>query len=217
MEDHPPDIVFVDGIGGRRLLRKALLRRFEARGHNCHYFGYRPSRESFETIRHRLGDRLITVATRGPYLLIGYSFGGVPARSALTVLPATPLPLRLVLVASPMHSLRRCRRFADLAIFRWLTGDCGKLLASESSMQDVAVPKVPTTCIYGTKGYAGPLALGGRAINDGMIAVAAIDPQSFDDVLAVRASHPFIATSRSVMEAIETCIGSDRRAMHGQA
>lgn len=182
-----------------------MLRRFEARGHVCHYVDYRPSREPFESIRRRLGDRLVAVAASGPYVLIGYSFGGVLARSALTALSA-PSPLRLVLVASPMHSLRMCRAVGTLAVFRWLTGECGQLLASESGMQGIPTPDLPTTCIYGTKRHAGPLVLLGREPSDGMVTVSEIDPHRFADVLAVPAGHPSIVTSHAVIKAIEARI-----------
>src|SRR5471032_3009336 len=104
-------IIFVDGIGGRRFLRGALLNHFAAHGHACHHFDYRPSRESLEQIRARLKDRFTSIAMAGPYVVIGYSFGGVLARSVLTTHPDLPQPERLVLVASPMQSLLMCRRF----------------------------------------------------------------------------------------------------------
>lgn len=69
-------LVFVDGIGGRRVFRRALLSHFAASGHVGHYMDYRPSRESFEAIQARLSDRLAAIAADGPYVLVGYSFGG---------------------------------------------------------------------------------------------------------------------------------------------
>ena len=201
--DSPPQVVFVDGIGGRRLFRSALLRHFAARGHAVHYVDYRPSRASVDMIRDRLGERLRTIAGSGSYVVIGYSFGGVLARSALTTLPEFPAPLRLVLVASPVRSLRMCRTVSRWPIFRWMTGDCGQLVASESRMEAVALADVPTTCIHGTRGYTGLFAPAGRSVNDGFVAVAEVDPSRFDDVVAVRASHPFIADCRAVLEAID--------------
>jgi pimeloyl-ACP methyl ester carboxylesterase len=195
-----PQIVFVDGIGGRPHFRAPLLRHFAARGHACHHVDYRPSRESLDAIRARLGDRLAAIAANGPYVLIGYSFGGVLARSVLTTRAGLAQPLRLVLVASPMHSLRMCRAFAGWPVFRWLTGDCGALLASESRMRDVALPPVRTTCIHGRTGP--------RARGDGMVAVAEIGLERFDDVVAVRASHPFIPTSLGVIDAIEARVSA---------
>jgi len=206
--DAPPQIVFVDGIGGRRFFRGVLSRHVARRGHAFHHVGYRPSRESFHTIRARLGDRLGAIAANGPYVAIGYSFGGVLVRSALTTRPELARPLRLVLVASPMHSLRMCRAVRNRSIFRWLTGDCGKLLASETGMQAVALPDVPTTCIYGTRGYVGPFAPAGRGPNDGMVAVAEIDPLRFDDVVTVHASHPSMPSSRPVLAAIDARLSS---------
>jgi len=167
---------------------------------------YRPSRESFDTIRARLGERLAAIGRHGPYVLIGYSFGGLLARSVLTARPDLRAPMRLFLVASPTHSLRMCRIASGWPLFRWLTGDCGALLAATARMQAVGFPAVATTCIYGTRGYAGPFALAGRTPNDGMVSVAEVDPQRFDDALAVNATHPFIATSRAVIEAIESRI-----------
>lgn len=198
-----PQLVFIDGIGGRRFMRRSLLRHFTARGHACHHFEHRPSRESFDAIRARLSEWLARIAASGPYVVIGYSLGGVLARSVLTPSPAFPLPRRLVLVASPMQSLRMCRSVRGWRLFHWLTGDCGQLLASDERMSAVALPGVPITCVYGTQGYAGPFALAGRTTNDGMIAVAETSPQAFDDVVAVHASHPVIATCRAVVEVIE--------------
>jgi len=201
---NPPQVVFVDGIGGRRFLRRPLLSYFAARGHACHHFDYRPSRESFDTIRARLGDRLAAIGGQGSYVLIGYSFGGLLARSVLTARPDLPPPTRLFLVASPTHSLRMCRMVSHWPLFRWLTGDCGQVLAADARMQAVAFPAVATMCIYGTNGYTGRFALAGRTPNDGMVSVEEVDPRRFKDILSVRAMHPFIATSRAVIEAIES-------------
>jgi hypothetical protein len=95
---------------------------------------------------------------------------------------------------------------SNWSLFRWLTGDCGKLLASESSMRAVALPNVRTTCIYGTGVYMGPFAPAGRTANDGFVAFAEIDPLRFDDIVPVRASHPAIPSSRPVLEAIDSLL-----------
>jgi len=201
----PPQIVFVDGIGGRRRFRQPLFQHFAAQGLDCHHFDYRPSRQNFVDIRAQLGNLLSAIAAQGPYVLIGYSFGGVLARAVLTGhSSAVPPPQRLILVASPITSMQMCRRFSNWAIFRWLNGDCGQLLASESQMLALLpLPSVPTTCIYGSNGYSGPHALAGREANDGMVAVSEASPHLFADVVAVHASHPFIATCGAVIKAIQ--------------
>jgi pimeloyl-ACP methyl ester carboxylesterase len=196
-------VVFVDGIGGRRIFRRPLLARLAAAGHACHYFDYRPSRESLATIENRLAERLATVTKEGAYVLIGYSFGGVLARAMLANRPEVPRPARLMLVASPLHSLRMCRRVRGWPLFKWMTGDCGQLLASPSAMGKIPFPEVPTTCVYGTRGYAGPLALAGRHVNDGMMAVDEIDPGRYSDAVSVPVSHPFIPTHPRVIDVIE--------------
>lgn len=147
-----PQLVFVDGIGGRSVLRRPLLSRLAVRGHARHDMDYRPSRHSFEAIRTRLGERLAAVAADGPYVLIGYSFGGVLARSVLTTRPEIAPPERLVLVASPMRSLRRRRTARAWPPLRWLTGDCGQLLADE-----------PTSRRHGRRRRSRSVALRGRA------------------------------------------------------
>lgn len=166
--------------------------------------GVPPEPESFEAIRTRLGDRLTAIAADGPSVLVGYSFGGVLARSVLTTRADVAPPRRLFLVASPMRALRMCRTVRGWPPFRWLTGGCGQLLADEPRMQALGLPAVATTCIYGTKGYTGPLALTGRTPNDGMVAIDEADPSRFVDALAVRATHPAIATSHEVIAAIES-------------
>jgi pimeloyl-ACP methyl ester carboxylesterase len=200
-------VVFVDGIGGRRYMRRALMGRLSANGHACHYFDYRPSREPLDAIQAALADRLRLVAEAGPYVVIGYSFGGVLARSTLTSFPDLPQPNRLFLVASPTHSLRMCRAVNHLAIFRWLTGECGALLASDSAMNEIRFPAVSTTCIYGTTPIARRLSLAGAGTNDGMVSVEEIGPKRFEDAVPVRSSHPFIPGARAVTDAIAARLG----------
>lgn len=204
--------MFVDGIGGRRCMRRALMTRLAANGHACHYFDYRPSRQPLDAIQAMLADRLRLVAEAGSYVLVGYSFGGVLARSTLTAFPGLPQPSRLLLVASPTRSLRMCRAVSHLAIFRWLTGESGALLASDRAMNEIGFPEVCTTCIYGTAPLARRFSLAGAGTNDGMVSVEEIEPQRFQDSVPVPVSHPFIPGDRAVIDAIATRLGTFRGA-----
>ena len=192
-------------------MRRALMNRLAANGHACHYVDYRPSREPLDAIQAMLAARLRLVAEAGSYVLIGYSFGGVLARSTLTAFLDLPQPNRLLLIASPTHSLRMCRAVSHLAIFRWLTGESGALLASEQAMNEIRFPEVATTCIYGTTPIARRFSLAGAGTDDGMVSVEEIEPQRFEDSVPVRCSHPFIPGNRAVIDAIAARLGSASR------
>ena len=195
-------LVFVDGIGGRRIYRNAFFSHFGAKGHICHYFDYRPSRESLGQIQGRLREMLQTVAQDGPYALVAYSFGGVLCRMSLDELGANEQPAHLFLIASPARALQLCQRVAKLAIFRILIGECGQLVASDIKMAEIGFSPMPTTCLYGTKGSFGPLSFLSSAPGDGMVSVVEAGPDLYADSVAQDTSHPFIATSQATIELV---------------
>lgn len=204
-------VLFIDGIGGFRLYRGALFRRLAAHGHAAHYFDAKTFRDDFATIRAQLLAKIGAVAAAGDYVLIGYSFGGVLARAALQALPAhVPRPRHLFLIGSPIEAMHIGRSFRRCWAYRWLTGDCGQVAASTRRMGELAVPALPTTCIYGTRGSRGRLSLAGRGVNDGMVAEAEVAPQRFDDVVPVPVAHPFLPTHRLVLDAVIARLRLDR-------
>lgn len=202
-------LVFVDGIGGRRYMRRPLFRQFAGAGHAVHYFDYRPSRQAFGTIEARLRELLRSVAAAGPYVVIGYSFGGVLARSVLAGEPGFPLPQRLFLIASPVKAMRLCEAVRGWRSFRWLTGECGQLVATPERMQGIGLPAVPTSCLYGTRS-AGALSFFSRVLSDGMVAVDETCAERFEEALALPVGHPFIATCKPALALIAQRLADQR-------
>jgi Thioesterase domain len=201
-------LVLVDGIGGKQVFRGAFFRHFEERGHRCHYFGYQASKESLNELRLRLVTLLHAVANTGPYVLVGYSFGGILSRIALEGTEPGKQPQRLFLVASPFRSLAMCRPFGNWWLFRTLTGEAGKLVASDTGMCNVASATMPTTCIYGKSKILGLFNFAGASPSDGMVSVNEVCPNLYADSVSVSCSHPFIATAQPTLEAISTRLHS---------
>ena len=209
-------LLFIDGIGGRRLFRTAFLKQLGSLGIEVHYFSYSPSRETLAAIEGRLEHQLHQLAARGPFVLVGYSFGGVLARMVINRAPPTSRPRHLILVASPMHSMALSRRVAAWRTFRWLTGECGALAASETAMAAIAMPDVPSTCVYGTRPLWGLINLAGSRPSDGMVSVDEVNPSAFVSTFAQACSHPFIATSQATRRVIEGCIEACKTQVEGQ-
>jgi len=188
-------------------LRRAFFRHFGGADLAVHYFDYRPSRQSFGAIEASLRELLAAVASAGPYAVIGYSFGGVLARSVLAAGPDFAMPQRLFLIGSPVQAMRLCETVQSWRIFRWLTGECGQIAASPERMRSIGLAAVATTCIYGTRAAGGPLVFISRAPSDGMVAVREASPEQFEDAVPLSVSHPFIATCRPALALIAERLG----------
>jgi alpha-beta hydrolase superfamily lysophospholipase len=146
----PKQLIFVDGIGGKRYMRGRLIRFFSSRGYVVHCFDYSPSAQLLATIKTQLIGFLHDVAGKGEYFAIGYSFGGVLLRLVLQeckTLKASPS--RIVLLASPVLSMRLARRVKNWRIYKAITGECGQVVADDATMARIAEPTIPTGCIYG--------------------------------------------------------------------
>jgi len=207
-----PQIVFIDGIGGRRYMRGALLKALSTHGYPTHHFAYSTANETLNGIQQRLSALLSQLAEQGDYVLIGYSFGGVLARRLLCD-PAfsSKAPLRLLLLASPIHASQLSQRFADWSAYKMLTGECGQLVASATAMAAIGLPAIPIHCIYGTWGKLGPLALfaTGKQRHDGMLSENEIAPGIFHSALAIHASHAFIPSHQRAIAGILECLQQD--------
>ena len=145
-------VLLVHGLGrtpGSLFGLAAALRRA---GHRTHFFAYSPTLESLSRIVRRLAQR---IAELGPGLgLIGHSLGGVLLRLALARCDSS-INHRLVLLGSPARSPRLARVAFRSALFRWLTGDCGTLLADAQAMDNLPRLVGRATVIAGTAGRAG--------------------------------------------------------------
>lgn len=188
-------VVFIDGIGGRRYFRGPLIKYFTGQGYQVFCFDYRPAQRNYQQLQAELLAFLREVASRGHFHAIAYSFGGVLLRQLLQETADTSIhPQKLVLLASPLKAMRLTQRLQHWRIFQWLTGDSGQLVANPEKMATISMPALPTLCIYGTwpwLGVAG-LFLGFNLPHDGMVAADEAQPEPSIAAQAIAASHGFI-------------------------
>jgi len=202
--DRTMQLIFVDGVGGRNYMRKPLVRFFERQGYSVACFDYRAASEPLEHIKRRLLDALAEMSARGPYVAIGYSFGGVLLRMVLAGNAGSiPNPMRIVLLASPVKGMRLAKALKSWKLYRFLTGEAGQLTASDSQMLAVPWPEVPVACVYGVWPWLGVLGFlaGFRAAHDGMLTAGEATSSLAAASIAVSASHGFIPQNGAALSA----------------
>ena len=166
-------VLFVHGMGRSPLSGSVLLWKLRRAGLTTRTFGYSVSFEDFPRIRDRLVAAISRLAERGDYVLIGHSLGGVLLRAAINALPAgTRSPRHLFLLGSPVSPSRLAQRFAVHLLFRLVTRDCGRLLASTNGMAEIGAVAVPTTCIAGISGFSGVRSYFPGELNDGIVSLS---------------------------------------------
>jgi|GEM_PF-1466388 len=215
MSSNTRQIVFIDGVGGKRYMRGKFVRYFSRRGYAVRCFDYRVSSQSLEEIKKNLVEFLSSVARAGAYHAVGYSFGGVLLRSLKAQLREHDIqPERIVLLASPLRASRLASRLRDWKIYRAMTGECGQFAADENSMGKVPMPDMPTAIVYGTWPWLGAFGLffGFGLPHDGMVAADEAFPSSLAMSLPasvpvpVSASHAFIPSNDAALKAIKQCL-----------
>jgi len=216
MNSSTRQIVFIDGVGGKRYMRGKLVRYFERRGYTVHCFDYLASSHSLDEIKKNLIEFLSRVATAGTYHAVGYSFGGVLLRSLNEQLIEQNLqPERAVLLASPLRAMRLASRLRDWKIYRALTGECGQFAADEDRMSKVPMLDIPTAHVYGTWPWLGAFGFffGFGFPHDGMVDAEEAIPSSLalsvpvPVSVPVSASHAFIPSNDSALKAMEDWFG----------
>ncbi|MFZ6798870.1 esterase/lipase family protein [Undibacterium sp. Di24W] len=204
-------IVFIDGIGGKRYMRGGLIRFFSELGYSVDCFDYSASKQSLAEIKNRLRQFLTDVGTRGDYMAIGYSFGGVLIRQILQESgEGIRRPVRLVLLASPIREVRLSLRTSSWRIFKLLAGECGQVTANPAVMDRISMPEIPTACIYGVWPWLGPLGFfeGFQLPHDGMLAVQEVLAPDAEISIPIHASHAFIPNNREALIAIHNWFNS---------
>lgn len=165
--------------------------------------GYVAALEGFDAISARIGDRLVCVARKGEYVVIGHSLGGMLLRQALAGMPpGTRPPQRLFLLGSPTRVPRLAARLRERPWYRLVAGDSGQLLANRERM--AAIPPAPVPCngiagVGGWRGLAGPF---GGEPNDGIVAKSEIGAAWIDEQMDVPLVHTLLPSSRRVAEMI---------------
>jgi hypothetical protein len=198
-------IVFIDGVGGRRYMRGKLIRYFEKMGYSVRCFDYSASSQPLVEIMAQLVAVLKEVAASGEYYAMGYSFGGVLLRLVLHELGASiVVPRRIVLLASPLTSMRLASTLKNWRIYKTMTGECGQLVADANEMRKISFPSVPTACIYGVWPWLGALGIfaGFGFPHDGMVAKDEAAPEKFHFAIPIIASHAFIPANKSALAAV---------------
>lgn len=165
-------VLLVHGLARTPLSMALLARRLRREGHAPETFGYVAAVESWERIVARLTARLAAAAGPAPYAVIGHSLGGILLREAIARLPAgAPLPVRLVLLASPGRVPRLAPRANRWLLFRLLTGEAGRRLADPGFFATLPEPPVPHAVLAGDAGPRVPWLPFAGAPNDGIVAV----------------------------------------------
>jgi fermentation-respiration switch protein FrsA (DUF1100 family) len=191
--------LFVHGMGRSPLSGWPLLWRLQHADVTTHTFGYAAALEDFAAIERRLARSIANVASRGEYVLIGHSLGGVLLRSALHSLDrrCTP-PARVFLLGSPISPARIATHLSANGAYRFIAGDCGQLLGSPERMCAIPPLTVPTTAIIGTLGWPrghGPF---GSEPNDGLVSVAEASAAWIEDAVQVPVPHSLLPSSSRV-------------------
>jgi pimeloyl-ACP methyl ester carboxylesterase len=193
--------LFVHGMGRSSLSWLPTLARFRANGIRPYTFDYSVALQDFPSIVRRLVNKVVRLAARGDYVVVGHSLGGVLLRAALAALPAeTPLPNKLFLLGSPVAAPRLARRLRKNFMFRAITRDCGQLLASPETMTALPAAQVPTVAVIGTQGIHGRFTPFGSEENDGLVAVSEARAEWLAEEIHVPVVHTFLPSSRRIAE-----------------
>jgi hypothetical protein len=195
-------VLLVHGLGRSPCSLFGLASALRRDGHSTQFFAYSPTFESLPRIVRRLAARLKAFEKCKEELgLAGHSLGGLLLRSALIHVPGLRVK-NLVMIGTPNRPPRAAAYFARWRLFRVLTRDCGRFLASPDAITALPPPAVPYTLISGT---AGPRAAFGEP-NDGVVAVDETRITDADEPRLVDGFHSFLMdhpeTRRLVREAL---------------
>lgn len=180
-----------------------MLRHLRKAGIKTESFGYSVTLQPFSTIQTRLTKRIETLATKGDYILIGHSLGGVLIRAALGSLSAeTRKPKHIFLLGSPVKAVSLAKRLRSNLFFRALTRDCGRLLGSDERMAKIPPPLPPTTGIAGIKGMSGKLSPFGSEPNDGVVSLSEVSADWLTYQIKLPIIHTLLPSSKQVAQII---------------
>jgi pimeloyl-ACP methyl ester carboxylesterase len=202
--------LFVHGMGRTPISGWPLLRKLRTAGVDGSTFGYSTTTCDFSQISSNLARRIAKLASHGEYILIGHSLGGLLLRAALMSLPKnTRPPIRVFLLGSPIRSARLARLLQHNPIYRMVTQDCGKLLASDERMKSVGPLMAPTTGIFGVRGVRATFKVFHDEPNDGIVAVSETSAPWIMDKISVPVIHTFLPTSNIVATIIMERLGKN--------
>ncbi len=186
-------------MGRTPLSMMMLAARLRTMGVRPGLFAYWAAFERFDRCVRRLAGFIERRVATDRYILVGHSLGTVLMRAAFPMLSRKPLAC--FMLAPPIQASRAARRFAPRAIYQWLTGEMGQLLADREFMASLPMPDVPTKIYAGTGGPLGRYSPFGSLPNDGVLSV---DETWVPTVPAqqVASLHTFIMNSKDVAQDI---------------
>lgn len=196
-------VFFVHGMGRTPLSGSVLLWKLRRAGLKTQTMAYSTAWQSFAQVKQRLIQRLLTLAARDEYVVLGHSLGGVLLRDALAALPADcRRPKHVFLLGSPVQASRLAQAWAHHPLYRWLTGDCGQLLASPARMAQVARPIDPTSNLVGTRGLVLTRRFFVGEANDGVVAVREASAAWMPEPIPLPIIHTWLPSSRRVAQRV---------------
>lgn len=196
-------VLFVHGMGRSPLSGWPMLRRFRQHGIRTQSFSYCVSRQSFASIQSRLEKRIEAIASDGEYILIGHSLGGVLLRAALANMDdSVKAPKQLFLLGSPVKKSRLAVYFRRYWMFRFLTQDCGELLASSERMLDIPASDCSATAVVGVKGINGKSSPFRDELNDGVVSLSEVSADWIQEQIQLPVIHSFLPSSKRVSSVI---------------
>lgn len=196
-------VLFVHGMGRSPLSGWPLLWHLKRAGLTTRTFGYAVSVEDFAAIRRRLVVRIIALAAREDYVLVGHSLGGVLVRAAVNALPAhARKPRHVFLLGSPQQPARLAQGLRANPLYRALTRDCGQLLGSKERMAAVGAVSVPTTSIAGVGGSSRRFTAFPGELNDGVVSLAEVSAAWITDKIQLQTIHTLLPMSQGVAQLI---------------
>jgi pimeloyl-ACP methyl ester carboxylesterase len=196
-------ILFVHGLGRSPLCGAALLRQLRSQGCQTSNFSYLAALESVDSITARLVRSIRRMASKGDYVLIGHSLGGVLLRLALRSLPGgTRLPRRLILIASPIKSSRLARWSRSYRLYRMFGNDCGALLASAKRMAEIGRPPVPTLCFIGTRSPKNTRRAFPGEASDGVLSLSEVYAPWAQEIVRIADDHLNLPSNAQLIERV---------------
>lgn len=206
----PRTVLLVHGLGRTPLSLFGLARALRRAGHRTQFFGYSPTLEGLAPITRRLAARLRTLAEPArPVGLVGHSLGGLLLRMAIPEVPALRVQ-RLIMLGTPNRPPRLARLAWRFGLFRWLTRDCGSLLASADAVTHLPAPEIPYTLIAGTAGPRGRYSPFGHDANDGVVGVDEVPIQDTDEPILLPVWHTLMMNDRLVQQVVIDALTSKR-------
>lgn len=162
---------------------------------------------SLAVIRQNLKAKLLELAASGDYAVIGHSLGGVLLRAVLIELagelPGFRSPSHLFLLGSPISSTVMNHYLSRYRLYKYLSGECGQLVASEAAMAAIGLPRLSTTCVAGTRGIHGRWSPFGNEPNDTVVLLSELHTEKFTDVVYLDCWHPSIPANAAVSRIIQ--------------